>query len=225
MAKSQLEQSRFCGRQGASRYSSVNGNSAPLAPQSFCVSSQESPFTMTAFTELDWTRFDVWAAVAMEGVAVVEPAHCEACLAWLRQHDYAVTSIDFTLGVGPAVVAFGEKFRWEEQFGYRLAPESRNLDALRDGFEFDLKPGQGHVLELLNAEVAHREDPRWLNGLLAIAHEHSRWQLALGARCFAILVLDRGSALIGAPYETLSVPVPFWTAARHGDPFAVRPAS
>ena len=180
---------------------------------------------MAAFAELDWTRFDVWAAVAMEGVAVVEPAHREACLDWLRQHDYAVTSIDFTLGVSPAVVALGEKFRWEEQFGYRLAPESRNLNALRDGFELDLKAGQGHVLELLNAEVAHCEDPHWLAGLLSIAHEHSRWQLSLGARFFATLILDRGSPLIGARYETLSVPVPFSTAARHGDPFAVRPAS
>jgi hypothetical protein len=61
--------------------------------------------------------------------------------------------------------------------------------------------------------------------LLSIAREHSRWQLALGARFFATLILDRGSPLIGAPYESLSVPVPFWTAARHGDPFAVRPAS
>ena len=98
---------------------------------------------MAAFAELDWTRFDVWAAVAMEGVAVVQPAHREACLTWLRQHDYGVTSIDFALGVSPAVVALGELFRWEEQFGYSLKPESRNLNALRDGFEFDLKPGQG----------------------------------------------------------------------------------
>ena len=174
---------------------------------------------MAAFTELHWARFDVWAIVAMEGIAVVEPAHHEACLAWLRQHDYSITSIDFELGVGTAVIALGEKLRWEEQFGYRLGPESRNLDALRDGFEFDLTPGQGHVLELLNAEVANREDANWLCGLLAIAHEHSRRQLAIGARFFAMLVLRRGSPLIGMPYETLSVPVTFWTAARHGQPF------
>jgi hypothetical protein len=189
------------------------------------VSSQETSFTMAAFAELDWTRFDVWAAVSMEGIAVVKPTHREACLVWLRGNHYAVTSIDFGLGVGPAVVALGEKLRWEDQFGYRLAPESRNLNALRDGFEFDLKPGQGHVLELLNAEVAHREDPGWLSGLLAIAHEHSIRNLALGSRFFATLVLDRGSPLIGAHYETLSVPVPFWTSAGQGDPFAARPAS
>lgn len=172
---------------------------------------------MAAFDELDWTRFDVWAAVALEGVVVVETPNRDACHTWLRQHDYALTLIDFVQGVGPAIVALGEHFRWEEQFGYRLTPEKRNLDALRDGFEFDLMPGQGHVLELLNADVAYREDPGWTTGLLAIAHEYSRWQLALGARFFATLILDRGSPLIGVTYETLAVPVPTRTAARHGE--------
>ena len=178
---------------------------------------------MAAFDQLDWTRFDVWAVVALEGVVVVKIDQRDACHSWLRQHGYALTSIDFAQGIGPAVVALGELFRWEEQFGYRLTSEKRNLDALRDGFEFDLEPGQGHVLELLNADAAHREDPRWLTGLLAIAHEYSRWQLALGARFFATLVLDRGSPLIGAAYETLSVPFPYSTAARHGNPFAAPP--
>jgi hypothetical protein len=72
------------------------------------VSSQESFFTMPAFAELDWTRFDVWAAVAMGGVAVVEDSRREACLTWLRHHDYVVSSIDFAEGIGTAVVALGE---------------------------------------------------------------------------------------------------------------------
>jgi hypothetical protein len=181
---------------------------------------------MAAFSNLDWTRFDVWAIVVAEGVVVVETGRRDACHAWLRRHDYPLTSIDFAQGIGPAVAALGERFRWEEQFGYRLTPENRNLDALRDGFEFELKPGQGHVLELLNAEVAHREDPYWLVGLLSISHEYSRQQLALGARFFVMLLLDRQSPLIGAAYETLSVPFPFTTTARHGDPFApTRPAN
>jgi hypothetical protein len=181
---------------------------------------------MAAFHELDWTRFDVWAAVARGGVVVVETAQRDASHAWLREHDYPLTTIDFAKGISPAVVALGELFRWEEQFGYRLTPEKRNLDALRDGFEFDLKPGQGHVLELLGADVAYREDPRWTTGLLAIAHEYSRWQLALGARFFAMLILDRGSTPIGVTYETLTVTNPFRFAARLDDPFAeARPAS
>jgi hypothetical protein len=166
---------------------------------------------MAAFDILDWKRFDVWAIVAMEGIAVVETAHRQDLHAWLSKHAYTVTSIDFSQGVSPAVVALGEHLRWEEQFGYKLSADSRNLDALRDGFEF--KPGHGHVLELLNADVAYLEDPLWLSGLLAIAHEHSRRQLAVGTRFFATLILNRDSPLIGKPYETLSVPSPFSTPA------------
>ena len=83
---------------------------------------------MAAFAELDWTRFDVWAVVAMEGVTVVETAHREACLDWLRQREYGVTSIDFALGISPAVVALGEKLRLEEQFGYRLKTRKSQLE-------------------------------------------------------------------------------------------------
>lgn len=178
---------------------------------------------MAAFAELDWTRFDVWAIVSNEGVTVVDLAQRQACLAWLRRYNYAITSLDFEAGVGPAVALLGKELRWEEQFGYELTPTNRNLDALRDGFDFDLQPGHGRVLELLNGDVAYREDPRWLLGLLAIAHEHSLHQLALGARFFAVLVLRHDSPLIGASYERSSVPVPFWTSASHGDPFALQP--
>ncbi|HET6250554.1 MAG TPA: hypothetical protein VFE47_22900 [Tepidisphaeraceae bacterium] len=175
---------------------------------------------MSAFEKIDYTRFDVWAAVVMEGVAVVETPHRVACHSWLRQQGYTIASIDFAQGVGPAVVALGELFHWEEQFGYRLTAEKRNLNALRDGFEFDLQAGQGHVLEMLNAEVAHQEDPDWFGGLLSITHEHFLCQLAVGARFFGMLILDRGSPLVGVGYEMLSVPVPFWSAPNHENPFA-----
>ena len=190
------------------------------------LSSWDTPPTMSAFDNIDYARFDVCAAVVMEGVAVIESAHRDACHAWLRQRDYSMSSIDFAQGIGSAVVALGELFRWEEQFGYSLSHDKRNLNALRDGFGFDLKPGQGHVLELLNTEFAHREDPHWFSGLLEIVHEHFLCQLALGARFFAMLVLDRGSPLIGVSYGTLRVPLPFTTAAKHRDPFAAgRPSS
>jgi len=175
---------------------------------------------MAAFNTLDWTRLDVWAIVSMDGIAVVEPKHQEACLAWLRTHGHAVSTIDFLQGIGPAVIAFGELFRWKEQFGYALGPESRILDALRDGFEFDVQPGRGVVLELMNAGVAYNENPSWFAGLLSIAREHSRVQLALGARFFTLLILSPCSALVGTAYEKVSVPSPFRTAARHGDPFS-----
>ncbi|HWE97219.1 MAG TPA: hypothetical protein VG269_24885 [Tepidisphaeraceae bacterium] len=175
---------------------------------------------MAAFQKLDWTRFDVWAVVAGEGVAVVELQYREACLRWLRNNDYAVTTFDFLHGIGPALISMGEMFRWEEQFGYALKAESRTLNALRDGFEFGIKPGQGVVLELLNAEVAHREDPHWFCGLLSIAHEYSRVQLALGAKFFTVLILPRDSTLVNISYQELSVPYPFSKVNRHADPFS-----
>lgn len=95
------------------------------------ISSQGMHLTMSAFDQLDWTRFDVWATVAMEGVAVVETARRDACHTWLRQHGYALTSIDFAQGVGPAAVALGEQFRWEDRFGNKLTPEKRNLLVFR----------------------------------------------------------------------------------------------
>lgn len=174
---------------------------------------------MTAFEQLDWSRFDVWAAVALDGIVAVDRAHHESCSSWLLERAYTITSIDFAKGIGPAVTFLGEMLRWENQFGYRLTSESRNLSALRDGFDFGLQPGQGHVLELLNVEQAHQENPGWLFGLLAISREYSRWQLALGSRFFAVLILEAGSPMVGIQYEALTVPVPYWRPGRPDDPF------
>lgn len=122
-------------------------------------------FRMAAFDSLDWMRFDVWAIAAAEGVVVVKREHHKACRVWLQEHGYPVTSVDFAAGVDAAVEAFGKQLRWEELFGYKLTGESRNLDSLRDGFNFFPAP---HVLELMNADVALKEDPHLLMGLLAI---------------------------------------------------------
>ncbi|MCC9604968.1 hypothetical protein LOC68_25330 [Blastopirellula sp. JC732] len=169
---------------------------------------------MAAFAELDWRRFDVWAILAAEGVMTVQTEHRDACLAWLRSQNYGITSLDFANGVGPVVSYMGEIFLWEEQFGYKLTSDGGNLNALRDGFDFDLQPGQRHVLEIRNVDVAAKEDLPWLSGLLGIAHEYSRWQLALGARFFTLLALDESSPLIGLTYQTLTVPGLSWTKFR-----------
>jgi len=162
---------------------------------------------MAPFDEIDYTRFDVWAAVECHGVAVVDTAQRESCLAWLRGEGYAVGSIDFGQGIPAAVPQINELFRWKEQFGYEFsADRAPNLNALRDGFEFDIQPGDGKALALDNADVAYRKDRRWFVELLAIAHEHSKEQLALGARFFTVLFLDEGSRLIGKQYESLGVP-------------------
>jgi hypothetical protein len=178
---------------------------------------------MASFSEIDWTRFDVHALVVNAGVAVVEPQHRQACHGWLGRNRYAIDTINFGGGIGPAVMALGSLLRWVEQFGYALEESSGNLDALRDGFLFETTgsgvTGAGRVLELLHADAAYREDPRWLLGLLAIAAEHSRQQLALGQRFFTVLVLEPGSALPGVTFESLAVPHPFRSSAAGRNPF------
>jgi hypothetical protein len=47
-------------------------------------------------------------------------------------------------------------------------------------FEFEIPAGGGRVLEILGADLAWQEDSRWMMGMLSIAQEQSRWQLALG---------------------------------------------
>jgi len=164
---------------------------------------------MAAFTFLDWTSFDFWAVVAGEGITVVALDQREACLESLRQHGYAIESIDFREGIGPAYATMNTLFQWEENFGYELRwHENRSLDALRDGFEFEVRPGGGTALEITGAEDAYREDSDFFTFLLYIAHESSLHHLALGARFFTILFLDPGSSLVGLQYRSLSVGFP-----------------
>jgi hypothetical protein len=179
---------------------------------------------MAAFDELDFTRFDFDAIVGNGGIAVVDSELRETCLASLQREGYGIDSLDFRDGIDSAAPQINELFRWEEQFGYEFTAEGGlNLDALRDGFEFELQPGEGRVLELLGAEEAFHEDSYWLLSLLAIANEYSTWQLALGARFFVVLFLDRRSPLIGQQYESLGVPDAYVIHPRAEDPFAGSP--
>jgi hypothetical protein len=100
--------------------------------------------------------------------------------------------------------------KWQQQFGYTLTADNRNLNALRDGFEFNVPKDGGKVFELNRADVAWQEDAWWLLGLLRIAEESSSRQLALGRRFFTLLVLPENSPLGGKEYETNKVPMPFW---------------
>lgn len=176
---------------------------------------------MAAFDELDFTRFDFDSVVVNGGIAVVDTEHRESCLASLRRQGYAIESIDFREGIGPAYLTMNDLFRWEENFGYELRwHEGSSLDALRDGFEFEIQPGEGKVLELRGADEAYREDSYFFLVFLAIAHEHSLNHLALGARFFTVLFLDRGSPLIWAEYEKQIVPDFYVIHPRAEDPFA-----
>ena len=175
---------------------------------------------MAAFAELDWRRIDVTAIVTWGGLATIDEARHSACREWLVQHHYEIDTFDCRPGLAVAVPALGRLLNWEQQFGYVLSPESRNLDALRDGFDFEIPYGGGRVFEVIRPDLAWREDAAWLRGLLAIAQEHSRQHLALGRRFFALLMVPNGSPLIGEIVEENRVPVPYWNPCQELNEFS-----
>ena len=162
---------------------------------------------MPAFSHLNWDDPDVWAIVVGRGIATVEESFLAVCDAWLERNGYGTVEFSFSKGISSAVEKLGEHFRWEQQFGYRLEANSRNLDALRDGFEFEQCDV---VLKLPHYERAWFEDESWARGFLAIVSEHSLHQLALGHRFFALLPVSAGeSRIVGQTIESLCVPFPF----------------
>jgi hypothetical protein len=164
-----------------------------------------------AFATLDWNRFDVWAIVECCGIAPIDERRKSACQAWLRKEDYEITSLDCSNGLARAITQLGTLLNWERQFGYQF---QGGLDALRDGFEFENRAEGGSVLELVRPDILWKEDPEWLMGVLAIAQEYSRQQLAIGERFFALLVVPEGSPLIGQTIEASTVPTTFWNPCK-----------
>jgi hypothetical protein len=169
---------------------------------------------MAVFQNLDWSRLDVWAIVSCEGLATIDERRHGSCLSWLQRHGYSIDSLDCRDGLATTVTKLSSLLSWEEQFGYSLNSDDRNLDRLRDGFsclEASESDG-GRVLELIRPDLAWQEDSCWLLGLLSIAQEHSRWELALGRRFFTLLVIpDNTSPLIGQVIAESQVSVPFWS--------------
>lgn len=167
---------------------------------------------MAAFTEQDLNRFDAEAIVRSPGgFILIEEHRHPACREWLVQHGYRIDSVDFRRGLSEAVPALGRMLEWHERFGYSLEPDNRNLDALHDGFEFQIPDGGGRVLELIGAEVGYLEDSSWMLELLWIAQMHSLKQLALGRRFFALVVVQNDqSPMIGATVGRNQIPIPFW---------------
>ena len=165
---------------------------------------------MAAFADLDWRRLDVTAIVTDGGLATINERRHPACRDWLIRHGYEIDTFDCRPGLSVAVPELGRLLCWEQQFGYALGPDSRNLNALRDGFEFAIPDGSGRVFEAIRPDIAWQEDRPWLCGLLAIAQEQSRQQLALGRRFFALLVVPEGSPFIGAVVEEVRVPAAYW---------------
>lgn len=163
---------------------------------------------MAVFSELDWRRFDTWAIAQANGVATIRKEDLQSCRAWLERKHYRLSTIDFSGGIGRALCTLARLVGWYEQFGYELSPSSRNLNALRDGFEFPTNDNQGYALELLNTEIGYREDRTWFLGLLCISSEYSLYEIAQGRRFFVYLVLDGNSRLIGKEYESKAIPCP-----------------
>lgn len=163
-----------------------------------------------AFADLDWRRIDLTAIVAFGGLATIDERRHQECRDWLLHQGYEIDTFDCRPGLAVAIPQLGRLLAWEQQFGYALGPDSRNLDALRDGFDFAMAEGGRRVFEILRPDVAWRDDPRWLCGLLSIAIEHCRQQLALGRRFFALLVVPEASPLIGTVVEEVRVPGAYW---------------
>ena len=175
---------------------------------------------MPAFTDLDWSRIDVTGIVAFGGLATIEERRHSACREWLQRQGYAIDSFDCRPGLSVAIPELGRRLRWEQQFGYSLEPDSRNLDALRDGFWFDIPEGGGRVFEIIRPDLAWQEDSRWLCGLLSIVQEQSRRQLALGRRFMGLLVMPEDSPLIGAVIEEVTVTGRSWSPCKEVHEFA-----
>lgn len=167
---------------------------------------------MPAFTdEMDRKRIDVSAIVELHGVAVIEPARRGACLAWLQRHGYALEQFDCTGGIRAVLQRLDVTCRWNERFGYLISDRAPgSLDAIRDGFHFDVLPARGLVLELFRPDVIWRKDADWMQALLAIISEHSLYHLACGRRFFTLLVLPEDSPMIGQKFDDISVPGEFW---------------
>lgn len=162
------------------------------------------------FADLDWRRLDVFSILVGRGVASVHHAHRIDAQQWLEANGYQVIELDFASGISPVVENLGQMLSWRNNFGYDLAGNSRNLAALRDGFDFRAPESGGLALDVLAFDRAFTEDPKWSHGFLSIISEHSIRELACGRRFFGLFNVEHDeSPLIGQVFEELSVPYPY----------------
>ena len=98
---------------------------------------------MAAFETLEWRRLDVTAIVTFGGVATLDEPRREACRAWLERQGYQIHTLDGASGLARVLPTLKSDVSVEEQFGYALSLERRNLNALRDGFGYKHRPKAG----------------------------------------------------------------------------------
>ncbi len=144
---------------------------------------------MAAFIDIDWRRIDVCAIVASGGLATVEDRRHPACRKWLLRNGYQIDTFDCRPGLAVAIPELGRTLCWEQQFGYSLRSDNRNLDALRDGFEFDALEGGGRVFEIIGADRAAQEDSR----LVLRATFHRQRAKSLATRAWPQIFCASGS--------------------------------
>lgn len=163
---------------------------------------------MPAFVALDYRRLDVPAIVSFGGIATVVPEHHAAARTWLAREGYAIDTLDFSGGLAAAIPALGDLFRWEEQFGYVLTAGRRSLDALRDGFDFEI-PGAAAVSSVIralfgSADRARGNPAKVAQAILRIADEKQPpVRLLLGTDAVRAAAADRAAE--DARWKDLSV--------------------
>ena len=168
--------------------------------------------------EFRWERVDVSSLIDGRGIGTIDPERRPACLAWLKRQGYQIVTVDGSEGVEKTVKQLDQVFRWQDQFGYSLFDsylegKRLNLNALQDGFHFDIPEG-GFVLEIYRPDLSWQKPFDEFLALMAIAARYSCWQLALGNRFFVLLTLPGDSPLIDREFDRLKIPLPFWSPAR-----------
>jgi hypothetical protein len=153
--------------------------------------------------EVDWSRID-YATIADDGLACVDLQQVDDCRSWLHRRGYRIVTVDCASGLTALYKQLSDVLDWQGQFGYEF--QGRSLDALRDGFEFDIADDGGVVLVLLRPDAVWDGERGFVAGLLAIASEHTRRQMAEGKRFFTILVVEGGSRMLGATIEPCRCP-------------------
>jgi hypothetical protein len=134
-----------------------------------------------------------YVAITSGGVARVTEEHADDCRRWLSERGYTLVQIDFSAGMQHVLDRINELFQWREQFGYTYSGHS--LDALRDGFWFDVPVDGGLVFELHRPDLLWKEHSYWIAGLLELVSEHSAHDLE--SRFFALLVMPQAADSIG----------------------------
>lgn len=155
--------------------------------------------------EESWERLD-YATICGNGVACISLSDVVACRSWLQACRYTIESIDCSVGFNAVCAQVSTLFKWEEQFGYTY--EGHSLDALNDGFTFDVPEEGGVVLELQRLDLLWLENPHWSTGLLSIASDYSRREMASGRRFFAIVTTKPGAPIIEQVFGEQTVPWP-----------------